>query len=170
MPTPCPRQCPNTDVLLWGKRQRARTGRGPDAGRTMEFEGTDADRTRAWPFLPLGSQEGGAGVARAWRGRGAGYRHPLAWGGADMARAFPVPPSPSRYASHDHMGALLTLQSGSPIGEPLDLEALPYLFYCGARIHLPKAFESGHPPLMSGQAELRTHFPGCEARYVRRGL
>eukprot|EP00661_Eupelagonemidae_sp_cell13_P004715 gene4715-biopygen8480 len=36
------------------KRQRARTGRGPDAGRTIEFEGTDADRTRAWPFLPGG--------------------------------------------------------------------------------------------------------------------
>eukprot|EP00661_Eupelagonemidae_sp_cell13_P011697 gene11697-biopygen19900 len=36
----------------WGKRQRTRTGRGPDAGRTLEFEQTDADRTRAWPFLP----------------------------------------------------------------------------------------------------------------------
>eukprot|EP00661_Eupelagonemidae_sp_cell13_P005817 gene5818-biopygen1221 len=29
-----------------GKRQRTRTGRGPDAGRTIEFEETDADRTR----------------------------------------------------------------------------------------------------------------------------
>eukprot|EP00661_Eupelagonemidae_sp_cell13_P009359 gene9359-biopygen9253 len=28
------------------------SGRGPDAGRTIEFEETDADRTRAWPFLP----------------------------------------------------------------------------------------------------------------------
>eukprot|EP00661_Eupelagonemidae_sp_cell13_P011368 gene11368-biopygen6363 len=35
------------------------SGRGPDAdpdaGRTIEFEGTDAadaDRARAWPFLP----------------------------------------------------------------------------------------------------------------------
>eukprot|EP00661_Eupelagonemidae_sp_cell13_P014224 gene14224-biopygen6565 len=28
------------------KRQRTRTGRGPDAGRTIEFEETDADRTR----------------------------------------------------------------------------------------------------------------------------
>eukprot|EP00661_Eupelagonemidae_sp_cell13_P020083 gene20083-biopygen11567 len=37
----------------WGKRQRTRTGRGPDAGRTLEFEQTDADRTRAWPFLPV---------------------------------------------------------------------------------------------------------------------
>eukprot|EP00661_Eupelagonemidae_sp_cell13_P010266 gene10266-biopygen9322 len=34
-----------------GKRQRTRTGRGPDAGRTMEFEETDADRTRAWSFI-----------------------------------------------------------------------------------------------------------------------
>eukprot|EP00661_Eupelagonemidae_sp_cell13_P015707 gene15707-biopygen21732 len=32
--------------LAWGKRQRTRTGRGPDAGRTIEFEETDADRTR----------------------------------------------------------------------------------------------------------------------------
>eukprot|EP00661_Eupelagonemidae_sp_cell13_P016699 gene16699-biopygen12829 len=30
------------------KRQRTRTGRGPDAGRTIEVEETDADRTRAW--------------------------------------------------------------------------------------------------------------------------
>eukprot|EP00661_Eupelagonemidae_sp_cell13_P014172 gene14172-biopygen5094 len=30
----------------WGKRQRTRTGRGPDAGRTIEFEETGADRTR----------------------------------------------------------------------------------------------------------------------------
>eukprot|EP00661_Eupelagonemidae_sp_cell13_P020020 gene20020-biopygen14601 len=33
----------------WGKRQRTRTGRGPDAGRTLEFEQTDADRAWAWP-------------------------------------------------------------------------------------------------------------------------
>eukprot|EP00661_Eupelagonemidae_sp_cell13_P015579 gene15579-biopygen9724 len=38
----------------WGKRQRTRTGRGPDAGRTIEIKETDADRTRAWPFLPGG--------------------------------------------------------------------------------------------------------------------
>eukprot|EP00661_Eupelagonemidae_sp_cell13_P020263 gene20263-biopygen14620 len=31
----------------WGKRQRTRAGRVPDAGRTLEFEQTDADRTRA---------------------------------------------------------------------------------------------------------------------------
>eukprot|EP00661_Eupelagonemidae_sp_cell13_P016621 gene16621-biopygen9802 len=29
-----------------GKRQRTRTGRGPDTGRAIEFEETDADRTR----------------------------------------------------------------------------------------------------------------------------
>eukprot|EP00661_Eupelagonemidae_sp_cell13_P010463 gene10463-biopygen22819 len=29
-----------------GKRQRTRTGRGPDAGRTIESKETDADRTR----------------------------------------------------------------------------------------------------------------------------
>eukprot|EP00661_Eupelagonemidae_sp_cell13_P018610 gene18610-biopygen5436 len=27
------------------------SGRGPDAGRTIQFKETDADRTRAWPFL-----------------------------------------------------------------------------------------------------------------------
>eukprot|EP00661_Eupelagonemidae_sp_cell13_P025775 gene25775-biopygen3021 len=37
---------------VWGKRQRTRTGRGPDAGRTIGIKETDADRTRAWPFLP----------------------------------------------------------------------------------------------------------------------
>eukprot|EP00661_Eupelagonemidae_sp_cell13_P005415 gene5415-biopygen8742 len=38
---------------------RTRTGRGPDAGRTIDFEETDADRTRAWPFLPDGGQRRG---------------------------------------------------------------------------------------------------------------
>eukprot|EP00661_Eupelagonemidae_sp_cell13_P009357 gene9357-biopygen22712 len=42
-----------------------------------------------------GEQDGGAGVARAWRGRGAGYRPFLAWGGVGVARAFPVPPGAS---------------------------------------------------------------------------
>eukprot|EP00661_Eupelagonemidae_sp_cell13_P005305 gene5305-biopygen2704 len=32
--------------------ERQRTGRGPDAGRTIECKETDADRTRARPFLP----------------------------------------------------------------------------------------------------------------------
>eukprot|EP00661_Eupelagonemidae_sp_cell13_P000352 gene352-biopygen22589 len=35
-----------------------------------------------------GSQDSGADVARAWRGRGAGHRHVLAWGGAGVARAW----------------------------------------------------------------------------------
>eukprot|EP00661_Eupelagonemidae_sp_cell13_P010186 gene10186-biopygen3275 len=34
------------------KWQRTRAGRGPDAGRTIAFKETDADRTRAWAFLP----------------------------------------------------------------------------------------------------------------------
>eukprot|EP00661_Eupelagonemidae_sp_cell13_P012936 gene12936-biopygen23009 len=38
---------PTAPKECWEKRQRTRTGRGPDAGRTIEFEGTDADRTRA---------------------------------------------------------------------------------------------------------------------------
>eukprot|EP00661_Eupelagonemidae_sp_cell13_P023125 gene23125-biopygen16318 len=38
---------------IGGKQQRTRTGRGPDAGRTIEFGEPDADRTRAWPFLPV---------------------------------------------------------------------------------------------------------------------
>eukprot|EP00661_Eupelagonemidae_sp_cell13_P019648 gene19648-biopygen10053 len=50
----------------WGKRQRTRTGRGPDAGRTLEFEQTDADRTRAWPFLPEGSVRNRGNTEREW--------------------------------------------------------------------------------------------------------
>eukprot|EP00661_Eupelagonemidae_sp_cell13_P024193 gene24193-biopygen2889 len=38
-----------------------------------------------WP-ASLGEQEGGAGVARAWRGRGAGYRLRLGMSGAGVAR------------------------------------------------------------------------------------
>eukprot|EP00661_Eupelagonemidae_sp_cell13_P007612 gene7612-biopygen13602 len=38
-----------------------RNGRGPDVGRTIAFKETDADRTRAWPFLSVG--RGGAFVA-----------------------------------------------------------------------------------------------------------
>eukprot|EP00661_Eupelagonemidae_sp_cell13_P025583 gene25583-biopygen13534 len=65
----------------WEKRQRTRTGRGPDAGRTIEIEETDADRTRT-----------GRGRGRWWRGRGAGYRLRFGMRGAGMARAPPVPP------------------------------------------------------------------------------
>eukprot|EP00661_Eupelagonemidae_sp_cell13_P010347 gene10347-biopygen9330 len=36
----------------------------------------------------LGSQDSGAGVARAWRGRGAGYRQYFGLGGAGVARAW----------------------------------------------------------------------------------
>eukprot|EP00661_Eupelagonemidae_sp_cell13_P008191 gene8191-biopygen9144 len=46
---------PIASVTRRGKRQRTRTGRGPDAGRTIESEengrGPDADRTRAWPLF-----------------------------------------------------------------------------------------------------------------------
>eukprot|EP00661_Eupelagonemidae_sp_cell13_P009891 gene9891-biopygen4739 len=37
---------------------------------------------------PEGSQDCGAGVARAWRGRGAGYRPCVGLGGAGVARAW----------------------------------------------------------------------------------
>eukprot|EP00661_Eupelagonemidae_sp_cell13_P020972 gene20972-biopygen8608 len=47
-----------------------------------------------------GQSWGNRKVARAWRGRGAGYRHffGLGWRGrgAGMARAFPVPPGPQQ--------------------------------------------------------------------------
>eukprot|EP00661_Eupelagonemidae_sp_cell13_P019884 gene19884-biopygen10068 len=50
---------------------------------------------------PQGEQEGGAGVARAWRGRGAGYRLRLGMSGAGVARAWRgrgagIPCSPRR--------------------------------------------------------------------------
>eukprot|EP00661_Eupelagonemidae_sp_cell13_P003391 gene3391-biopygen6699 len=35
-----------------GNPDRGRNGRGPDAGHTIGFKETDADRARAWPFLP----------------------------------------------------------------------------------------------------------------------
>eukprot|EP00661_Eupelagonemidae_sp_cell13_P010004 gene10004-biopygen18260 len=38
--------------------------------------------------LPQGSQDTGAGVARAWRGRGADYRPFCGLGGAGVARAW----------------------------------------------------------------------------------
>eukprot|EP00661_Eupelagonemidae_sp_cell13_P020054 gene20054-biopygen20573 len=58
-----------------------------------ELERRDRARTRDENFLcgrggPLGEQDSGAGVARAWRGRGAGYRQFLAWGGPGVARAW----------------------------------------------------------------------------------
>eukprot|EP00661_Eupelagonemidae_sp_cell13_P024277 gene24277-biopygen10425 len=36
----------------WGKRKRARTGRGSHDTIQRNGRGPDADRTRAWPFLP----------------------------------------------------------------------------------------------------------------------
>eukprot|EP00661_Eupelagonemidae_sp_cell13_P019528 gene19528-biopygen5508 len=57
MPTPpssvtCPKVTPRSKTSPWGvwacweKRLRTRTGRGRDAGRTIEFKETDAGRTR----------------------------------------------------------------------------------------------------------------------------
>eukprot|EP00661_Eupelagonemidae_sp_cell13_P023019 gene23019-biopygen1226 len=74
---------------------RARTGRANDMGGIRETE-RERDReqvghircTRACLREAQGEQDGGAGVARAWRGRGAGCRHFLAWGGAGVARAW----------------------------------------------------------------------------------
>eukprot|EP00661_Eupelagonemidae_sp_cell13_P014296 gene14296-biopygen18625 len=37
-------------------------GRAPDASRTIEFEETDASRTRPQPFLPVGPQRGSGGA------------------------------------------------------------------------------------------------------------
>eukprot|EP00661_Eupelagonemidae_sp_cell13_P009632 gene9632-biopygen22739 len=74
----------------WEKRKRGtartrahdgiyRNGRGPDAGAVQ--------------FLPTqrkseSSRDSDAGVARAWRGRGAGYRQFLGMSGAGVARAW----------------------------------------------------------------------------------
>eukprot|EP00661_Eupelagonemidae_sp_cell13_P000443 gene444-biopygen21135 len=64
------------------------------------------------PLLPpQGEQDTGAGVARAWRGRGAGCRQFLAWGGgawcghgAGVVRAFPVPPGHQTCIRYAHVG------------------------------------------------------------------
>eukprot|EP00661_Eupelagonemidae_sp_cell13_P024518 gene24518-biopygen22400 len=80
------------------KRQRARTGRGPDAGRMAEFKETDADRTRAWPFLPgqpcgislaLGPRTGPQHLCPGWQGPSAGWRVPSGRDGGDQARRCP---------------------------------------------------------------------------------
>eukprot|EP00661_Eupelagonemidae_sp_cell13_P000588 gene588-biopygen1615 len=42
----------------------------------------------AWPPQPQGEQEGGAGMARAWRGRDAGYRLQFGMSGAGVARVW----------------------------------------------------------------------------------
>eukprot|EP00661_Eupelagonemidae_sp_cell13_P012632 gene12632-biopygen15518 len=49
----CPRgtQC----ETIWEERPRTRPGRVPDASHTIEFEETDASRTRPQPFLPFRS-------------------------------------------------------------------------------------------------------------------
>eukprot|EP00661_Eupelagonemidae_sp_cell13_P016742 gene16742-biopygen9811 len=62
----------------------------PASVRCYPYMG-DTGRTRAGrghSRFSLGSQDSGAGVARAWRGRGAGYRPFLGLGGAGMARAW----------------------------------------------------------------------------------
>eukprot|EP00661_Eupelagonemidae_sp_cell13_P010159 gene10159-biopygen22786 len=43
----------NMEGVPWEKRLRARPGRVPDASHTIEFEETDASRTRPEPFLPV---------------------------------------------------------------------------------------------------------------------
>eukprot|EP00661_Eupelagonemidae_sp_cell13_P022094 gene22094-biopygen1150 len=62
----------------WGKRQRTRTGRG----RTIEFEGTDADRTRAWLFLP-----GQRGAPRRVRVTPLSCKLQPSWPSAQLLRA-----------------------------------------------------------------------------------
>eukprot|EP00661_Eupelagonemidae_sp_cell13_P009188 gene9188-biopygen4686 len=61
-----------------------------------ELAGWSVDRRRGASRHALGSQDTGAGVARGWRGRGAGCRHffGLGWRGrgTGMARACPVTP------------------------------------------------------------------------------
>eukprot|EP00661_Eupelagonemidae_sp_cell13_P000563 gene563-biopygen3139 len=67
--------------------------------RAPGISGSPVSRERSESALSneaLGEQGSGAGVARAWRGRGAGYGHffGLGWRGrgVGVARAFPVPP------------------------------------------------------------------------------
>eukprot|EP00661_Eupelagonemidae_sp_cell13_P013752 gene13752-biopygen17042 len=54
--------CSECFPAIWS-RERTRTARGPDAGRTIEFKETDADRTRAAPFLPGRNREDDASSA-----------------------------------------------------------------------------------------------------------
>eukprot|EP00661_Eupelagonemidae_sp_cell13_P008872 gene8872-biopygen3169 len=65
------------------RREHGRVSSGQTAlPVTSDLFGREVPRRRP------GGQESGAGVARAWRGRGAGDRQFLAWGGAGVARAW----------------------------------------------------------------------------------
>eukprot|EP00661_Eupelagonemidae_sp_cell13_P023151 gene23151-biopygen1237 len=73
------------------KRQRTRTGRGPDAGRTIEFEETDADRTRTGRGRGRFSQAGlGPKTKTARRASAPLRRVPRARGCARHRSSFPT--------------------------------------------------------------------------------
>eukprot|EP00661_Eupelagonemidae_sp_cell13_P023938 gene23938-biopygen2868 len=80
----------------WGNRTVARAWRGHGAGVARAIG-------NFW-----------LGVARAWRGRGAGYRPFSAWGGAGVARAFPVPPAGPCPGRHRPGNADETVLPGIP--------------------------------------------------------
>eukprot|EP00661_Eupelagonemidae_sp_cell13_P004497 gene4498-biopygen916 len=61
--------------------QRTRAGRGPHDRIQRNGRGPDAGSA-------VTPNRDHRTLARAWRGRGAGYRHLLAWGGAGVARAW----------------------------------------------------------------------------------
>eukprot|EP00661_Eupelagonemidae_sp_cell13_P024410 gene24410-biopygen13443 len=66
---------------------RTRPARVPDASAVSP---SGSDRAKKSGALPPPGPDSGAGVARAWRGRGAGYRPLFGLGGAGVARACPV--------------------------------------------------------------------------------
>eukprot|EP00661_Eupelagonemidae_sp_cell13_P008131 gene8131-biopygen70 len=68
------------------KRQRTRTGRGPDAGRTMEFEETDAGRTRRGRFSRGGSRPEEGRLEVGWGKVGWGSVRPKTIGRNGQAR------------------------------------------------------------------------------------
>eukprot|EP00661_Eupelagonemidae_sp_cell13_P017849 gene17849-biopygen9904 len=83
---------PTGPSKYWSAAERGRCAAAGRRGSGQPSVPGHIPRALAGPQgTPQGEQDTGAGVARTWRGRGAGYRYFLAWGGAGVARACPVP-------------------------------------------------------------------------------
>eukprot|EP00661_Eupelagonemidae_sp_cell13_P019298 gene19298-biopygen17488 len=116
-----------TSMYCWGKRQRTRTGRGPHDEIQRNGRGPGADRTRAWPFLPLRDA-----TWRRWM-HGRRRRRRIGGGRADMPRrgvaspqAHPPAAAPAR-PPHGRVGPPRA-RAAPPTADPFAVAVAP----CGA--------------------------------------